>query len=124
MQEIAKVESTKNQTATLILDKKDECSKCGMCLFPKGAQVFNQSVEKEFRDRVGFATVVIIAKLFFIRAQEAVNLLCNRFFSNNYAFGAFKVSGAKITMSPKLDIAFRNVLGAIPRNIFVVDVPI
>ncbi len=37
MNEIATVRSVKGEYATLTIAKKDECSKCGMCLFPKGA---------------------------------------------------------------------------------------
>ena len=47
MQEIAKVENTINGVATLVLDKKDECSKCGMCLFPKGAQVIKIEAQNQ-----------------------------------------------------------------------------
>ena len=31
------VTAVKGNRATVRVDKKDECSKCGMCLFPKGA---------------------------------------------------------------------------------------
>jgi positive regulator of sigma E activity len=31
------VTATNNRTAKVKIDKKDECSKCGMCLFPKNA---------------------------------------------------------------------------------------
>lgn len=37
MQETGLVTEIKNNFATVRIDKKDECSKCGMCLFPKGA---------------------------------------------------------------------------------------
>ncbi len=37
MKEIGVVTKVKNDRATVKVDKKDECSKCGMCLFPKGA---------------------------------------------------------------------------------------
>ena len=37
MQEQGKVVSVNGKIATVEVDKKDECSKCGMCLFPKGA---------------------------------------------------------------------------------------
>ena len=58
MQEIAKVESTKNQTATLILDKKDECSKCGMCLFPKGAQVIKIEAQNGLGAKEGDTVII------------------------------------------------------------------
>ena len=37
MIEIAKVTAVKGTVATVRLDKKDECSKCGMCLFKANA---------------------------------------------------------------------------------------
>ena len=37
MIEIAKVTEASEKQVTVRVDKKDECSKCGMCLFPKGA---------------------------------------------------------------------------------------
>ncbi len=48
MQECAIVKKVAGQTATLVIDKKDECSKCGMCLFPKGAN----AIEFEAVNRV------------------------------------------------------------------------
>lgn len=43
MQEIGKVSKTEGKYAIVKVQKKDECSKCGMCLFPKNAS------EIEFR---------------------------------------------------------------------------
>lgn len=37
MTELGKVVAVKNGSATVKIDKKDECSKCGMCAFPKNA---------------------------------------------------------------------------------------
>lgn len=37
MIEIGKVKTTKGNLATVVVDKKDECSKCGMCAFPKNS---------------------------------------------------------------------------------------
>ena len=37
MEEIAKVIKTENDRATIRVDKRSECDKCGMCLFPKNA---------------------------------------------------------------------------------------
>lgn len=37
MNEIGQIIKTDGKTATVRIDKKDECSKCGMCLFPKNA---------------------------------------------------------------------------------------
>lgn len=58
MQEFAKVESTKNQVATLILDKKDECSKCGMCLFPKGAQAIKIEAQNQIGAKEGDTVLI------------------------------------------------------------------
>ena len=49
MKELAKVTSVKGTRATVSVDKKDECSKCGMCLFPKNAS----HVEFETLNQVG-----------------------------------------------------------------------
>ena len=43
MREIGKVSKTEGKYAIVKVQKKDECSKCGMCLFPKNAS------EIEFR---------------------------------------------------------------------------
>ena len=37
MKEIAKVKKVSGDNATVVIDKKDECSKCGLCAFPKNA---------------------------------------------------------------------------------------
>ena len=37
MREIGTATEVKGKHVTVRVDKKDECSKCGMCLFPKGA---------------------------------------------------------------------------------------
>lgn len=37
MEEKAKVIKTENNNAVIRIDKKGECDKCGMCLFPKNA---------------------------------------------------------------------------------------
>ncbi len=37
MNEIGIVENIENNLAKVRVDKKDECDKCGMCMFPKGA---------------------------------------------------------------------------------------
>ena len=45
MQEQGKVVKANEKTATVRVDKKDECSKCGMCLFPKNASHIDFEVE-------------------------------------------------------------------------------
>lgn len=37
MREVGKVVKTDNGYATVSIDKKEECSKCGLCAFPKNA---------------------------------------------------------------------------------------
>lgn len=58
MIEQGKVVKTRGDAATIKIDKKDECDKCGMCLFPKNAS----SIEIEADNAVGAAegqTVII-----------------------------------------------------------------
>ncbi len=49
MKEIGKVTEVKNNIAKVAIDKKSECDKCGMCLFPKGAS----SVEFDCKNPLG-----------------------------------------------------------------------
>ena len=49
MIETGSVIKLKDKIATVKVDKKDECSKCGMCLFPKNAS----HVEFETLNQVG-----------------------------------------------------------------------
>ncbi len=49
MKELGVVTAVKGKKATVKVDKKDECSKCGMCLFPKNAS----SIEFEADNLVG-----------------------------------------------------------------------
>ncbi len=45
MKEVGKVIKTDGKRATVKVDKKDECSKCGMCLFPKNATSIEFTVD-------------------------------------------------------------------------------
>lgn len=61
MIETGSVIKLKDKIATVKVDKKDECSKCGMCLFPKNAS----HVEFETLNQVGAKegdTVIIESK--------------------------------------------------------------
>lgn len=49
MREVGLVTKLNNSSATIKVDKKDECSKCGMCLFPKNAS----SIEFEADNKLG-----------------------------------------------------------------------
>ena len=53
MREIAKVIAVNGKRATVSVDKKDECSKCGMCLFPKNATSVEFSAVNEVGAEVG-----------------------------------------------------------------------
>lgn len=53
MQEIGVVTSVKGEKATVKLDKKDECSKCGMCLFPQNASSIEIEADNQIGAKVG-----------------------------------------------------------------------
>ena len=53
MQEQGKVVSVNGKIATVEVDKKDECSKCGMCLFPQNAKSVSFEVKNTLRAKVG-----------------------------------------------------------------------
>ena len=58
MREQGVVVDVKDNIATVRIDKKDECSKCGMCLFPKGASCIDFEAENKTGATVG-QTVII-----------------------------------------------------------------
>ena len=49
MKEIGIVTAIQGKSATVKVDKRDECSKCGMCLFPKNAS----SIDFNARNKLG-----------------------------------------------------------------------
>ena len=49
MKEIGTVTAIQGKSATVKVDKRDECSKCGMCLFPKNAS----SIDFNARNKLG-----------------------------------------------------------------------
>lgn len=49
MVESGRVTAVKGETAKVKVDKKDECSKCGMCLFPQNAS----SIEFDAQNQIG-----------------------------------------------------------------------
>lgn len=61
MTETGKVKSIDGNYAVVSVDKKDECSKCGMCLFPKNANSVDFRAENTLNASVG-DTVVIESK--------------------------------------------------------------
>ena len=52
MREIGKVTQVDGKNAVVRVDKKDECSKCGMCLFPKGASHIDFPAENSLGAKV------------------------------------------------------------------------
>ncbi len=53
MREIGKVIKTHGKSADVEIDKKDECSKCGLCVFPKGASKTVISANNGINAKVG-----------------------------------------------------------------------
>ena len=67
MREIAKVIAVNGKRATVSVDKKDECSKCGMCLFPKNASSVEFPAVNTVNAEVGDSVV--------IEKREGANLI-------------------------------------------------
>lgn len=53
MEEVGKVVKLEKGNAVVRVDKKDECSKCGMCLFPKNASFTEFNAENKVNAKVG-----------------------------------------------------------------------
>ncbi len=53
MVEIGNVIKVKDEFATVRIDRKDECSKCGMCLFPKNANFIDVSAKNDVGAKEG-----------------------------------------------------------------------
>lgn len=53
MEEIAKVVRTDGEYAIIKVDKKSECDKCGMCLFPKNANAVEMRAKNPVRAKEG-----------------------------------------------------------------------
>ena len=52
MREIGRVTEIDGKSAIVRVDKKDECSKCGMCLFPKNANHVDFPAENSLKAKV------------------------------------------------------------------------
>ncbi|MBQ9756520.1 MAG: SoxR reducing system RseC family protein [Clostridia bacterium] len=52
------VVKTENKFATVKVDKKDECSKCGMCLFPKNASSIEFTATNDKGAMVGDTVII------------------------------------------------------------------
>ncbi len=61
MKEQGVVTAVKGNRATVKVDKKDQCSKCGMCLFPQNASSVNFDAVNSVNAKVG-DTVTIESK--------------------------------------------------------------
>ena len=58
MREIAKVIKTQNSYATVSMDKKEECSKCGMCAFPKNANTIEFKAKNLVNAKVNDTVII------------------------------------------------------------------
>ncbi len=61
MKEFAKVKEVNENTAIVYMEKRDECSKCGMCIFPKDAKGVDITAKNEVGAKQG-DTVIIDVK--------------------------------------------------------------
>ncbi len=58
MREQGEVIGTERGYATVSVDKKEECSKCGMCAFPKNAKTVEFRAKNELDAKVGDTVVI------------------------------------------------------------------
>ena len=58
MRETGLVVKTEKNIAKVKVDKKDECSKCGMCLFPQGANSIEFIADNKMGAKVGDNVVI------------------------------------------------------------------
>ena len=58
MRDVAKVVSVTEKNAVVCIEKKDECSKCGMCLFPKNVNSVKLKAENKAKASVGDLVIV------------------------------------------------------------------
>ncbi len=58
MRDVALVLEANGKTATVEIEKKDECSKCGMCLFPKNAKSVKIKAENKVNAKEGDKVIV------------------------------------------------------------------
>lgn len=58
MRERALVIKTDGEHATVSVDKKDECSKCGMCAFPKGANKIELRAKNPVKAKEGDRVII------------------------------------------------------------------
>ena len=58
MKEVGKVTKIDGKFATVTVPKRDECSKCGLCLFPKGASEIELNAENSLGANLGDNVIV------------------------------------------------------------------
>ena len=58
MQEIGIVSKVEKDIAVVKVDKKDQCSKCGMCLFPQGVNSVEFNASNKANAKVGDTVVI------------------------------------------------------------------
>ena len=58
MREVGKVINTENGFATVSIDKKEECSKCGLCAFPKNANTIEFRANNKLDAKVDDTVVI------------------------------------------------------------------
>ena len=62
MKEEGQVKSVKKNFAVVSVSKKDECSKCGMCLFQNGADSVDFNAENSLDAKVGDKVIIQTAE--------------------------------------------------------------
>ena len=89
MKEIGKVTEVKGNIAKVSIDKKSECDKCGMCIFPKGADTIDfdcinkvdakigdtVEIQKEEKNKILSYILIFLVPLLLIGASALVGLL-------------------------------------------------
>ena len=58
MKEVGKVTKIDGKFAIVTVPKRDECSKCGLCLFPKGASEIELNAENSLGANIGDNVIV------------------------------------------------------------------
>ncbi|MBE5737579.1 MAG: hypothetical protein E7348_04175 [Clostridiales bacterium] len=58
MKEVGIVSKIQKDIATVEVDKKDECSKCGMCLFPQGVNAIAFNANNKVGAKLGDTVVI------------------------------------------------------------------
>ena len=62
MKEVAKVVKTEQDYSVVYVEKKDECSKCGMCLFPQNAKGVEINAVNHIDARVGDTVIIELSE--------------------------------------------------------------